>query len=121
MYVHIKISIDKTAACLAKNYSSEVNVIQCQFCLTLLILGFLNALKDVAAAFLAVENVHGWDASAITDRATFDDALHVQTVIDSIKQSSHTKQWVNIKILDEEPDPNPHLSSVVRRSAYSAF
>lgn len=78
-------------------------------------------MNGVASAFLAVEGVHRWDEYKIRDRATFDDALHVQTVIDSIKQSSQNKRWVSIKILEEEPDPNPHLSSVVRRSAYSAF
>lgn len=83
--------------------------------------GFLNALTGVASAFLAVEGMHGWDGASIKDRATFDDALHVQTVIDSIKESSQSRRWVGIRILEEEPDPNPHLSSVVRRSAYSAF
>lgn len=85
------------------------------------VLGLHEALKKVSESFLAVSELHGWEPNIIPNRASFDDALYVQTVIDSIKKSSQTRQWVNIKILDEEPDPNPHLSSVVRRSAYSAF
>ena len=83
--------------------------------------GLKQAFKSVAEAFKSVEDVHGWQASSIPDRATFDNALTVQTVIDSVRKASQLKAWVDVKVLDEEPDPNPHLSSVVRRSAYSAF
>lgn len=90
-------------------------VIFCKFA------GLERALQGVADAFRAVEAVHGWNKELIPDRSTFDDALYAQTVIDSIKQSSKIKQWVAINVLDEEPDPNPHLSSVVRRSALTSF
>lgn len=89
--------------------------------LFLLLIGLKQAFKDVAEAFRGVEDLHGWQPNLIPDRATFDDALVVQTVIDSIRRASQIKAWVDVKVLDEEPDPNPHLSSVVRRSAYSAF
>ena len=75
----------------------------------------------MANAFRAVEAVHEWKDELIPEKGTFDDALYVQTVIDSIKQSSKIKQWVKITILDEEPDPNPHLSIVVRRSAFTSY
>lgn len=85
------------------------------------VVGLEKALEGVANAFRAVEAVHEWKDELIPDRGTFEDALYVQTVIDSVKQSNQTKRWVTINILDEEPDPNPHLSIVVRRSAYTSY
>ena len=80
-----------------------------------------KAIEGVANSFRAVEAVHGWKDEHIADRSTFDDALYVQTVIDSVKRSSEIKQWVSISVLEEEPDPNPHLSAVVRRTALSSY
>ena len=80
-----------------------------------------KAIEGVANSFRAVEAVHGWKDDLIADRSTFDDALYVQTVIDSVKRSSEIKQWVSISVLEEEPDPNPHLSAVVRRTALSSY
>ena len=85
------------------------------------ILGLEKALQGVANAFRAVEAIHEWKDELISEKGTFDDALYVQTVIDCIKKSNQTKQWVNVQILDEEPDPNPHLSIVVRRSAFNSY
>lgn len=92
-----------------------------QIALSCLLVGLEAALEGVANAFRAVEAVHEWKDELIPEKGTFDDALYVQTVVDSIKRSSQSKQWVNVNILDEEPDPNPHLSIVVRRSAFSTY
>ena len=75
----------------------------------------------MADAFQAVEAMHEWKDELVAEKATFDDALYVQTVIDSIKESNKSKRWVNVNILDEEPDPNPHLSIVVRRNAFATY
>lgn len=86
-----------------------------------LIAGLEKALRTVADAFQAVEAMHEWKDELVAEKATFDDALYVQTVIDSIKESNKSKRWVNVNILDEEPDPNPHLSIVVRRNAFATY
>lgn len=39
--------------------------------------------------------------------------------MDAMKRSNSTKQWVKVQVIAEEPDPNPVLSAVVRRTGIS--
>jgi len=39
--------------------------------------------------------------------------------VDAIRKSNKNKEWMKVTVIKEEPDPNPFLSSSVRRSTYS--
>ncbi|XP_013411815.1 glucose-fructose oxidoreductase domain-containing protein 2 [Lingula anatina] len=78
----------------------------------------VGVLRDACAR---TADRHAWLEEPVHRAATFEDALYVQTVIDAIRQSSRTHEWVKVKVMTEEPEPNPHLSSAVRRSTFSAY
>lgn len=82
------------------------------------LIGLIDAVKD---AFKSVEDRHKWSEQPVLSAANFEDALYIQTVIDAVRKSSKTKEWIRIKIMDEEPDPNPFLSAAIRRSTFSLY
>lgn len=41
-------------------------------------------------------------------------------VIEAVKRSSKMREWSEVRIIYEEPDPNPVLSAAVRRSTIAA-
>ena len=81
--------------------------------------GLIKLIDSVKDAFKSVEDKHGWGKDPVMVAATFEDGQYVQTVVDAIRKSSKTHEWINIKLLEEEPDPNPFLSAAVRRSTFS--
>lgn len=83
--------------------------------------GLLKLIDSVKDAFKSVEGKHGWSPEPVTIAATFDDGQYVQTVVDAIRTSSKTRDWVKVKIMTEEPDPNPFLSAAIRRSTFSLY
>lgn len=83
--------------------------------------GLIKLIDSVKDAFKSVEDKHGWGKDPVTVAATFEDGQYVQTVVDAIRKSSKTKEWVKVKLMEEEPDPNPFLSAAVRRSTFSLY
>ena len=83
--------------------------------------GLLKLIDSVKDAFKSVEGRHGWSPEPVAIAATFDDGQYVQTVVDAIRKSSKTRDWVKVKIMTEEPDPNPFLSAAIRRSTFSLY
>lgn len=77
----------------------------------------VSALRD---AFSRVEDRSGWIKDAVSSAATFEDGQYVMAVIDAVKRSSKMREWSEVSIIHEEPDPNPVLSAAVRRSTISA-
>lgn len=77
----------------------------------------IGALRE---AFQPVEDKRGWIKEPVATAATFEDGLYVQAVIDAMRRSSKTREWIKVNVLTEEPDPNPLLSAVaVRANAIS--
>ena len=83
--------------------------------------GLIKMIDSIKDAFKSVEDKHGWSRDPVAVAATFEDALYVQTVVDGVRKSSKTREWVKVKIMTEEPDPNPFLSAAVRRSTFSLY
>ncbi|XP_074644929.1 glucose-fructose oxidoreductase domain-containing protein 2-like [Tubulanus polymorphus] len=83
--------------------------------------GLIRLIDSVKDAFKSVADRHGWSKTPVSQAATFEDALYIQTVIDAVRKSSHSGEWVKVKIMTEEPDPNPFLSAAVRRSTFSLY
>lgn len=81
--------------------------------------GLIKMIDSIKDAFKSVEDKHGWSRDPVAVAATFEDALYVQTVVDAVRKSSKSREWVQVKIMTEEPDPNPFLSAAVRRSTFS--
>lgn len=76
----------------------------------------ISALKE---AFLPVKEKAGWVKEPVCLAATFEDGLYVQAVLDAVRKSSQTREWVKVTIMTEQPDPNPLLSAAVRRTTIS--
>ena len=81
--------------------------------------GLIKLVDAVKEAFRLVEEKHGWAADPVTSAATFVDLQYVQTVVDAVRRSSEGRDWVRVKLMSEEPDPNPFLSAAMRRSTFS--
>jgi predicted dehydrogenase len=83
--------------------------------------GLIKLIDAVKDAFKSVADRHGWSRAPVSQAATFEDALYIQTVIDAVRKSSAKGEWVKVSIMTEEPDPNPFLSAAVRRSTFSLY
>ncbi|KAL8602915.1 hypothetical protein ACOMHN_062610 [Nucella lapillus] len=81
--------------------------------------GMIRMMECVRDAFDRVEERQGWVAEPLTSAATFEDSFYVQAVVDAIRLSSKSKEWVNVVLKDEEMEPNPFLSAAMRRSTFS--
>ena len=83
--------------------------------------GLIKLIDSVKDAFKSVEDKHGWVKDPVGLGATFEEGQYVQTVVDAIRKSSKAQEWVKVKIMTEEPDPNPFLSDAMRRSTFSLY
>ncbi|CAH1104344.1 unnamed protein product [Psylliodes chrysocephalus] len=79
--------------------------------------GLCKMVSALREAFLPNNEKEGWIKEPVQSAATFEDGLYVQAVLSAIRESSHTRQWVKVKVLTEQPDKNELLSAVVRRTA----
>ena len=81
--------------------------------------GLIKLIESVKDAFKRIEEKHSWEKDPVCIAATFEDGQYVQTVVDAVRRSGKSHEWVKVKMLTEEPDPNPVLSAAVRRSTFS--
>lgn len=82
--------------------------------------GLIRLVEAVKEAFWTVkEDRHGWSSEHVLPAATFVDGQYMQAVVDAVRQSSKIREWVRVRLLTEEPDPNPFLSAALRRSTIS--
>ena len=81
--------------------------------------GVVHMLECVRDAFQQVEEKQGWCPDPLADAANFEDCFYVQTVLDSVRTASKTRQSVKVVLTDSEPEPNPFLSTAMRRSTFS--
>jgi len=81
--------------------------------------GLIRLVDAVKDAFRLVEEKHGWLSEPVLSAATFIDGQYMQAVVDAVRQSSKSREWVRVRLLTEEPDPNPFLSAALRRSTIS--
>jgi len=81
--------------------------------------GLIRLVDAVKDAFRLVEEKHGWSSEPVSSAATFIDGQYMQAVVDAVRQSSKTREWVRVRQLTELPDPNPFLSAALRRSTIS--
>lgn len=81
--------------------------------------GLIRLVDAVKDAFRLVEEKHGWSSEPVLPAATFVDGQYMQAVVDAVRQSSKTREWVRVRLITEEPDPNPFLSAALRRSTIS--
>lgn len=81
--------------------------------------GLIKLIDSVKDAFKSVEEKHGWSEGPVAQAATFEDSQYTQTVVDAISKSSKTGEWIKVKMMKEEPDPNLYLSDALRQSQLS--
>jgi predicted dehydrogenase len=82
--------------------------------------GLFRMVSSLRDAFSRVEDRSGWIKEAVALAATFEDGQYVMAVIEAIKKSSKQREWTEVDVWTEEPDPNPVLSAAVRRSTIAA-
>ena len=83
--------------------------------------GMIKLVESVKEAFMGVEERHGYSRDPLRLGQTFEDGQYVQAVVDAVKQSSKSKNWVKVQIIEEEPDPNMYLSDAVKRTTISYY
>jgi len=81
--------------------------------------GLIRLVDAVKDAFRLVEEKHGWSSKPVSTAATFVDGQYMQAVVDAVRQSSTSREWVRVRLVTEVPDPNPFLSAALRRSTIS--
>lgn len=81
--------------------------------------GIIRMIESVRDAFQQVEERQGWNAEPLVPGGTFEDCFYVQTVVDSVRAASKSKQSVKVVMTDSQPEPNPFLSTAMRRSTFS--
>ncbi|XP_060066212.1 glucose-fructose oxidoreductase domain-containing protein 1-like [Ylistrum balloti] len=81
--------------------------------------GIIRMIEAVKDAFEKEEERQRYCQDPVLQAANFEDSLYVQTVVDAIRKSNKTKEWMKVTVMKEEPDPNPFLSSSIRSSTYS--
>ena len=73
--------------------------------------GIIRMMESVKEAFDKEEERQSYCLEMLENAATFEDSLYVQTVVDAIRKSNHTKEWVKVEVkAPEEPGPSPTLS-----------
>lgn len=83
--------------------------------------GLCKMVGALREAFLPVKEKAGWIKEPVCLAAGFEDGLYVQAVLSAIRESSQSRQWVQVNIMTEQPDTNALLSAAVRRTAISAI
>ncbi|XP_060606198.1 glucose-fructose oxidoreductase domain-containing protein 1-like [Ruditapes philippinarum] len=71
--------------------------------------GVIRMMESVKEAFDKEEERQSYCQEMLEIAATFEDSLYVQTVIDAIKASNHSKEWEKVEVKIDEPAPSPIL------------
>lgn len=59
----------------------------------------VTALRD---AFASRANAPGWAKEPTESAASFEDGLYIQAIMEAVRQSSQTRQWVRVQLLQDE-------------------
>ncbi|XP_034045363.1 glucose-fructose oxidoreductase domain-containing protein 2 [Thalassophryne amazonica] len=80
--------------------------------------GLSAMVKALRQSFQAHEERRSWAHGPVAIAPTFEDGLYVQTVVEAVKQSSCSGEWVCVEILSQEPDPNHNLCEALQRNKH---
>lgn len=64
--------------------------------------GLFKLIDSVKEAFKMVEDRRGFSREPVASAATFNDQHYVQTVVDAVRRSSKTHEWVKVRVASEE-------------------
>ncbi|KAM4596521.1 glucose-fructose oxidoreductase domain-containing protein 2 isoform 1-T3 [Fundulus diaphanus] len=78
--------------------------------------GLSSMVKALRQSFQAHEERRSWSRGPVASAPTFEDGLYVQTVVEAVKQSSNSGEWVCVEIMSQEPDPNQNLCEALQRN-----
>nr|CAB3248893.1 glucose-fructose oxidoreductase domain-containing protein 1 [Phallusia mammillata] len=68
--------------------SEQIPVALCQ--------GMMKFIESLKESFMQQDDKRTWDSASLQSAATFEDALYVQSVLESVRQSSETSDWVQV-------------------------
>ncbi|KAL4234663.1 Glucose-fructose oxidoreductase domain-containing protein 1 [Mactra antiquata] len=71
--------------------------------------GIIRMIESVKEAFDKEEERQSYCQATLENAATFEDSLYVQTVIDALKLSNRSKEWVKVEVKADELSPSPIL------------
>ncbi|KAK5614209.1 Glucose-fructose oxidoreductase domain-containing protein 2 [Crenichthys baileyi] len=78
--------------------------------------GLSSMVKALRQSFQAHEERRLWSQGPVASAPTFEDGLYVQTVVEAVKRSSISGEWVCVEIMSQEPDPNHNLCEALQRN-----
>lgn len=58
-----------------------------------------------------------WVKEPVQTAATFEDGLYVQAVLDSVRQSNESKNWIKVNIMSQSPTNHAKIMTAARMSA----
>lgn len=78
--------------------------------------GLSSMVKALRRSFQAHEERRCWAPGPVASAPTFEDGLYVQTVVEAVKRSSSSGEWVCVEVMSQEPDPNHNLCEALQRN-----
>lgn len=72
--------------------------------------GVIRMMENVKEAFDKEEERQSYCQEMLEQAATFEDSLYVQTVIDAIRESNRSKEWVKVEVKKDELASSSSLS-----------
>lgn len=64
-----------------------------------------------------IQEQSSWIKEPVQAAATFEDGLYVQAVIDAVRRSSESKNWIKVSIMTESPTNHAKIMTAARMSA----
>lgn len=64
-----------------------------------------------------IQEQSSWIKEPVQAAATFEDGLYVQAVLDAVRRSSESKNWIKVSIMSESPTNHAKIMTAARMSA----
>lgn len=64
-----------------------------------------------------IQEQSSWIKEPVEAAATFEDGLYVQAVLDAVRRSSESKNWIKVSIMSESPTNHAKIMTAARMSA----
>lgn len=77
--------------------------------------GMCKMIGALRESFISEQS--SWVKEPVQSAATFEDGLYVQAVLDAIRQSSDSKNWIKVSIMSESPTNHAKIMTAARMSA----
>lgn len=86
---------------------------------TLLPMPYIKGIAQMISALREsfIQEQGSWIKEPVQAAATFEDGLYVQAVLDAVRRSSESKNWIKVSIMSESPTNHAKIMTAARMSA----